>query len=284
MLLAVTYALAASLSWGIADFGAGLKTRTLPLLVVVAWMQGLGLLLAAVYVVATGAPPPSAGQAAASLAAGAAGVIGLAAFYRALATGTMSVVAPIAATGVVLPVLVGVLGGDRISGLQACGLAAATVGVLAASRQPPGHGRGPGERRAQRRSIGLALVAAVCFGSYFTGSHEGVRGGLAWLLLLSHGVACVGVLGVAAAIGRRPAAPRAEWAPLIVVGLLDFAATVLYGLANRAGLLSIVAVVGSLYPVATVMLARIALHERVGRVQAAGIALALAGVALIGGG
>ena len=94
MLLAVTYALAASLSWGVADFGAGLKTRTLPLLVVVAWMQVLGLLLAGAYVLATAAPAPSAGQAAASLAAGAAGVVGLAAFYRALATGTMSVVAP----------------------------------------------------------------------------------------------------------------------------------------------------------------------------------------------
>jgi drug/metabolite transporter (DMT)-like permease len=283
MLLAVTYALTASLSWGVADFGAGLKSRTLPLLVVVAWMQGLGLVLATVYVVATGAPPPSAGEAVASLAAGAAGVIGLAAFYRALATGTMSVVAPIAATGVVLPVLVGVLGGDRISGLQACGLVAATAGVLAASRQPPQAGN-RAERRAQTQSIGLALLAAVCFGSYFTGSHIGVRGGLAWLLLLSHGIACLGVLGVALAVGRRPAAPRAEWVPLICVGLLDFTATVLYGLANRAGLLSIVAVVGSLYPVATVALARVALHERVSRGQAAGIVLALGGVALIGGG
>lgn len=282
MLLAVTYALAASLSWGVADFGAGLKTRTLPLLVVVAWMQVLGLLLAGAYVLASAAPAPSGGQAAASLAAGAAGVVGLAAFYRALATGTMSVVAPIAATGVVLPVVVGVLGGDDLSALQACGLVAATAGVLAASRQPPTHDGAA--RRAQMQSIVLALVAAVCFGSYFVGSHIGVRGGLAWLLLLSHGAACLVVLAVALWLGRRPAAPRGEWLPLVAIGLLDFAATVLYGLANRAGLLSVVAVVGSLYPVATVVLARIALHERVDRVQAAGIGLALAGVALIGGG
>ena len=128
-------------------------------------------------------------------------------------------------------------------------------------------------------------MAAVCFGSYFIGSHIGVRGGLAWLLLLSHG----------AALPRRPrrrplARPAAGGAARRVGCRWSRSACStsrrpsLYGLANRAGLLSVVAVVGSLYPVATVVLARIALHERVDRVQAAGIGLALAGVALIGGG
>jgi drug/metabolite transporter (DMT)-like permease len=282
MLVTVGYALVASLCWGLADFGAGLKSRTLPLVVVMFWTQAVGLVLSGALVVASGDPLPTTDQALASLAAGAAGVTGLAFFYRALGTGMMSVAAPIGATGVALPVLVGVLGGDRLTAAQAAGLVAAMVGVVAASRQA-----GPADARRQgsaRRTVVLALLAAVGFGCYFIGSHAGVRGGLGWLLLLSHSVACLSVLAVAAARRLPLRAARAERLPLLAVGLLDLAATALYGLANRAGQLSVVAVVGSLYPVATVVLARIALHERVGRVQAVGIGLALAGVALIAGG
>ncbi|MEA2297425.1 MAG: hypothetical protein QOF77_361 [Solirubrobacteraceae bacterium] len=280
MSLSVLYALAASLSWGLADFGAGLKSRTLPLVVVIFWIQALGLLLSAVLVVATGAPAPTAGQALASLGAGAAGVAGLTLFYRALATGVMSVVAPIGATGVVLPVVVGVLGGDHLTRAQALGLAATVLGVVAATRSAEAHGG----RGRTAPAVGLSLLAAVGFGCYFIGSHTGVRGGLAWLLLLSHAIGCLSVLVVARALRLPLGAPRRERGPLIAVGLLDLAASALYGLANRHGLLSVVAVVGSLYPVATVVLARITLHERVGRLQAAGIGLALAGVGLVAGG
>lgn len=240
-------------------------------------MQALGLVLSAAAVIATGAGPPTTGQALASVGAGAAGTAGLALLYRALATGTMSVVAPVAATGVALPLVVGVLTGDDLSAGQAVGLAAAVVGVLASSHRPDTE-----DARAAARTIGLAVLAAAGFGCYFIGSHAGVRGGLAWLLLLSHAVACVGVVGFAA-VRRLPVVPaRREWAPLTVIGLLDLSATALYGLANRDGLLSVVAVVGSLYPVATVILARLVLRERVSRVQAAGIGLALTGVVLIG--
>ncbi|MGI8800609.1 MAG: EamA family transporter [Solirubrobacteraceae bacterium] len=281
MLLPVLYALGAAISWGLADFGAGLKSRTLPLVVVMFWIQALGCAASGALVLATGAPLPTPHQALASLAAGAVGVAGLALFYRALATGTMSVVAPIGATGVALPVLVGVLGGDRLSGAQALGLLAAVLGVVAASRQAPG---ADGGRGSARRSVGLALLAALGFGGYFVASHAGVRGGLAWLLLLSHAVALVSVLAVAVALRAPLAAPRSQRASLLCIGVLDLSATALYGLANRHGLLSVVAVVGSLYPAATVVLARIALRERVGRLQAAGIGLALAGVGLIAGG
>lgn len=240
-------------------------------------MQALGLVISAAAVIATGAGLPTTHEALASVGAGAAGTAGLALFYKALAGGTMSVVAPVAATGVALPLLVGVLGGDALSPGQAIGLGTAVLGVLAVSRQQPDP-----HKPAAPRAIGLALLAAAGFGGYFIGSHVGVRGGLAWLLLLSHAVACAGVLGVAAARRLRVIPPRPEWAQLTVIGLLDLSATALYGLANRDGLLSVVAVVGSLYPVATVVLARFALDERVSRVQAAGIGLALTGVALIG--
>lgn len=283
MLGTALLALAASACWGTSDFTAGMLARTVPVAVVLGVAQGIGLALAAVIVVAGGWPAPGAGPLLASLGAGLGVIGGLACFYRALATGTMSVVAPIAASGVVIPVLAGVLGGDQLGVAQAVGMVAAVVGVVLASRQPAA-GAPHVDRRAHRDSVILALVAACAFGSYFLLAHIGARGGVAWLLLLAH-VTSVG--GVVAAIALAPslalaAKPhRRDLGLLAFAGVLDFAATGLYGVANRTGALSIVAVAGSLYPVATVLLARSVLRERVSRAQALGIGLALTGVALI---
>ena len=281
MLATVLFALAASACWGTADFTSGLKTRRVPLALVLLIGQGMGLALAVVVVVASGRAAPGAGPFAASLGAGLCVIAGLGCFYRALGTGTMSIVAPIAATGVAIPVLAGVLGGDHLALVQVVGMAAALVGVVLASR--------PGEveatvagRRAHREAIVLALLSAVAFGGYFLLSHEGARGGVAWLLLLAHVTSLLPVL-VAVALLRpqRPATLRIDAPVLALAGSLDFAATALYGVANRSGQLSIVAVAGSLYPVTTVLLARFVLRERVMASQAAGVCLALAGVALI---
>lgn len=280
MISSVFIALAAAACWGTADFLAGVKSRSLAVPTVLLASQTFGLAIAGALVLAGGAPEPDAHEALASLAAGAAGIAGLSLFYRALAQGTMSVVAPIGATGVAFPVLVGVVGGDRLHGAQAFGIAAAVVGVVLAARHSD-----PGQRASagHGRAVALALLAALGFGGYFIGSHTGVRGGVAWLLLLTHAVAVLGVL-VACIVMRAPlVAPRGEWRGLITIATLDMSAAVLYAVANRHGLLSIVAVVGSVYPVVTVALAGLALRERVGRPQAVGIGLALVGVGLIAG-
>jgi drug/metabolite transporter (DMT)-like permease len=277
----VPLALAASLCWGTADFTAGLKARTVPLPVVLLISQGVGLPLGVLIVALSGGTLPGAGPALASLGAGVCVITGLACFYRALASGTMSVVAPLAATGVVLPVLVGVLSGDHLALLQVLGMLTAVLGVVLASRHP-GADPTAADRRLHRKAIGLALSAAVAFGSYFLLAHIGARGGVGWLLLLAHVTTVFPMLGVVCFM--RPAlraSPRRDIGVVAMAGALDFAATGLYGLANRHGQLSIVAVVGSLYPVATVLLARTVLSERVARVQALGVSLALAGVALI---
>jgi drug/metabolite transporter (DMT)-like permease len=292
----VLLALAASLCWGIADFTAGLKARTVALPTVLLFAQGVGLLLALPIVALSGRPFPAAAPALASLGAGVAVITGLACFYRALAAGTMSVVAPIAATGVAIPVLVGVLGGDHLALIQAFGMLAALLGVVLASRHP-GADATAADRRSHRNALGLAMVAAVAFGCYFLCAHVGARGGVAWLLVLAHITSVLGVLAIGsfAAVsararatrhGRpvsstRPALAVGDLGVLGLAGLLDFAATGLYGIANRHGLLSVVAVAGSLYPVATVLLARTVLRERVARSQALGVGLALVGVALI---
>jgi drug/metabolite transporter (DMT)-like permease len=278
----VLLALAASLCWGTADFTAGLKARTVALPTVLLLAQGVGLLLSLPLVALSGRSFPSATEALASLGAGTAVLAGLACFYRALAAGTMSVVAPVAATGVAIPVLAGLFAGNRLAAVQAIGMLAAVLGVVLCSRHPAADASAAG-RRAHRDSIGLAVAAAVAFGCYFLLAHIGTRGGVAWLLLLSNSTGVAGVLAIAALTRARvPArAPAADLRVLAFAGVVEFAATGLYGLANRHGELSVVAVAGSLYPVATVLLARVVLAERLLRVQALGVALALVGVALI---
>jgi len=278
----VLLALAASLCWGTADFTAGLKARTVALPTVLLLAQGVGLLLSVPLVALSGRALPSTAVDLASLGAGAAVIAGLACFYRALAAGTMSVVAPVAATGVAIPVLAGLLSGNHLAAVQAIGMLVAVLGVVLASRHPAGDASAAG-RRAHRDSIGLAVIAAVAFGCYFLLAHIGTRGGVAWLLLLANITGVAGVLAIAL-LTRSPLparAPSGDLRVLALAGVVEFAATGLYGLANRHGELSVVAVAGSLYPVATVLLARVVLRERLVRTQALGVTLALVGVALI---
>jgi len=278
----VLLALAASLCWGTADFTAGLKARTVALPTVLLLAQGIGLLLSLPVVVLGGRSFPSAGPALASLGAGVAVIVGLACFYRALARGTMSVVAPLAATGVAIPVLAGLLGGNHLGAVQAAGMLTAVIGVVLASRHSSAVST-PAGRRSHRDSIGLAVVAAIAFGCYFLLAHIGTRGGVAWLLALANLTGVIGVVVIAVALRSAPVRPpsHADVLMLALAGVLEFAATGLYGLANRHGELSVVAVAGSLYPVATVLLARAVLKERLVRLQALGVSLALVGVALI---
>src|SRR5689334_11754312 len=181
-MLAVALALASSMAWGLSDFVGGLQSRRQALLTVLFASQGIALL---VLVVAAAAGAPIAHDAAATAWAAGAGLLGLsglAAFYRALSIGTMSIVAPLSATGTAIPVLAGLLSGERPSALQGVGILLAAGGVVLAAREPPA--AGAAERRESRRSIVLALVAAVGFGSFFAGvdrAHE--TADLTWVLL-----------------------------------------------------------------------------------------------------
>jgi drug/metabolite transporter (DMT)-like permease len=146
-----------------------------------------------------------------------------------------------------------------------------------------GRSTAPG-RRAHRDAIALALIAAVAFGLYFLLAHIGTRGGVGWLLMLANVTGVLGVLAIGALTRSPPRPPpRGDLVVLLLAGGLEFAATGLYGLANRHGQLSVVAVAGSLYPVATVLLARVVLRERLVAAQGLGVGLALVGVALIAG-
>jgi len=243
--------------------------------------QSVGLAGVLILVAVRAQAPPNAVRLLPAVAGGIGGIVGLTAFYRGLAIGTMSIVAPISATGVIVPVIVGVAGGDRPGSLQVAGVAAATVGVVLASREdgPDVDGQ-PGSRL----SLVFALTAAAGFGTFFVGLRASARADVPWALVASRGAGVVVLL--AAALVLRPDSIRERTAlmPLVAIGALDLSANGLYALATRHGLLSLVAVAASLYPLATVVLARLLLGERVRRMQEVGIAAALAGVVLIAAG
>jgi drug/metabolite transporter (DMT)-like permease len=246
-------------------------------------MYFASLVVMLAFVAARGSAPPPAEHVLAALGAGIVGIAGLSAFYRALAIGTMSIVAPIASTGVALPVIVGLIAGDRPGPVRSAGLALAVVGIVLASRE---NDEGPADVRLQRLSIALAIVAALGFGSYFVLAEIASDGDVAWALVLSRVSAFPLIATIALVVlrrgGARPGA--AAWVALAGIGLLDLAANFLFNYASTIGELSSVSVASSLYPVTTVMLAAVLLGERVQGVQRAGVVVALLGVVLIAAG
>lgn len=279
-MVAVALSLAASWCWGVADFTGGLKTKTLPVPLVLLFVQGVGLAWVLVAIAASGEALPSARAVLASLVAGAAGVIALGALYRALAIGTMSVVAPISSTGVILPIAVGVATGDALSAIVSAGLVITVIGVFLASREQH---ESDAAAAAGRLSVVLALTAALGFGSYFVLSDVAADASILWLLALAR-VVVVPVLAAMVIVARAPRPAAGDALPLVLAGTLDVAATGLYAVAATEGAISIVSVVVSLYPITTVLLARVVLRERLRPVQAAGVAAAFTGVALIAAG
>jgi len=270
-------------SWGLSDFLGGFQSRRHPLLAVLVLSQVLAFLILVVAVLA-GAPTDH--DAAATLWAagtGGLGLLGLVAFYRALAIGTMSIVAPVSATGVVIPVLVGLASGERPSTLQLAGIVLAGAGVVLASRSAPSEDEAA--RRTGRTAIGLALIAAIGFGSFFAGIDRAEEtGDVAWVLLSARTADVLLLLAACAVVRPRlPTAPGALGA-IAAVGVFDLLANLLFVLAAGRGLLSVVGVLGSLYPAFTVLLARIVLHERLTRAQGAGVLVTLAGVVALAAG
>lgn len=276
MLIAAALALGAAVAWGAADFLGGLKSRAISTLVVVAVSQAAGLVLVGVVLAVRADAAPADRFVLYAALGGIAGAVGIGALYRGLALGAMSIVAPITATGAVIPVVFGVAAGERPTAFQSAGLVLALVGVALAARQPGGE---PGPRLAT--GVGLALLAAVGIGSFLVALDAASEGGVAWALFVQRAV-CLGIV-LAAAAFVRPAVSVVPvvLVPVLAVGALDMSANALFAVASTRGLVSLVAVLASLYPVMTIILARRLLGERIARVQQLGVLSALAGVVLI---
>jgi drug/metabolite transporter (DMT)-like permease len=211
------------------------------------------------------------------LAAGAGGGAGLAAFYKALSLGTMSVVSPLAACGAVVPFTVSLATGERPSSIAVAGAVLALAGAVLASVE---------ERRSESperaRAVALAVLAAVALGLFVYFLGLGSREGDALSALFGARVGSLTLLVALAAASRAPLrVARRSLLPVAAVGLADVSANTLFAFASGHGLLALVSVLGSLYPVVTVLLAHVLLGERLTRAQQAGVAVALAGVAAI---
>jgi drug/metabolite transporter (DMT)-like permease len=272
--------LAASVCWGVGDFVGGAQTKLLPGIVVVLASQAVGLVALAIVVLPAGAALPAADLGAAGVA-GVATSLGITAFYKALSIGPMSVVAPISATGVIVPVVVGIADGDRPASLQVAGMAVAIVGVLLASQVSD---EDPDRRRAQRRGIVLAVLAAGLIGISLSAFARAGESAPVTAVMWAR-AASVTTLGVVALLAHPDATGAGKQVPaLVAIGLLDVGGTVLFTTASGRGLLSLVAVAASLYPISTILLARGLLGERLRVLQAAGVISALAGVAAVAAG
>jgi drug/metabolite transporter (DMT)-like permease len=276
--LAIALGLAASLSWGVADFFGGIQSRRMPVVAVVLGSQLAGLVLVAAIVAARGEGMPGGDFVIYAALSSVGGIVGLTAFYKALSIGAMGVVAPLSSTAAVIPLVVGLATGDRPSALQGIGVAVAIAGVVLASREAGEHGG------SVSKGAGLALVSAVGFGCFFLAIDKASDSDVLWAVCVNRTVS-VSLLGLALlatrpTLGLQPADMRI----LALVGVLDILANGLFALAATKGLVSVVSVLASLYPVITVLLARVVLKERLQAVQRIGAALALAGAALISAG
>lgn len=213
----------------------------------------------------------------AGILAGLVGLAGLAALYRGMAIGVISVVAAIAATAPIVPIAVGLALGERPSTSQFGGMVLALGGIalLAFDRR---------ETATARRlvpGVGLALLAALGFGFFLVAIRYASRPDALYgvVAVRTGSVGALLVLGLVFRSRIRVAA--ADLPALFALGVLDVGADILFAFATTIGLLSIVSILSSLYPVVTILLARVLLNERMARLQRAGIVLAFAGVALI---
>lgn len=311
----VPLGLSSGLCWGAADFFGGIQSRRLPALTVAFWSQLAGALALAIALAIEGVRPAATGIAW-GLAAGVGSGCALVLFYRSLAEGTMSMVAPISACGAIVPVAAALLTGNQPGTLAALGVLATIAGVILVSRPhtparfaPPaveGDQASPASSaRGGRRVVAMALGSALGFGLFYvfvdagaastagtaatTGAVAAAAAGTAgshgsplWVIAGAR-MSSLAILSMIALVSRRSALrwPGRRIGAVALVGIGDTGANLLFAYAATTGNLAVVGVLGSLYPVATVVLARWLLRERLSGGQNVGVVLALTGVVLL---
>jgi uncharacterized membrane protein len=278
--MAALLALAGAACWGVGDFCGGIASRRTAVLVVLAISQGVGLVGVLAWALASGDAFPGVVPLLPAVAGGAAGVLGLAALYRGFAIGAMGIVAPISSAWPIAPLAVDATRGIVPSTVQWLGIALVILGIVALSRESAGTG---GSRLSA--GAGLALLASVGFGGFIVGLDAGADESANWAVAASRASSVALAIAVAllTSTSLRPESRRVL--PLIVAcGLFDTGANVLVAIASNRIPVGVVGVLGALYPILTVVLARFVLGERLSREKRLGGAVALAGAALVAAG
>jgi len=272
-------ALLSSGLWGSADYHAGKLSKRFPAVAVLATTQAIGFITGVLLVLLTGAWSAEAfgdgGYFFAGALAGLAGYAGLISLYAALSTGRMGVVSPISSLGALIPLAYAiVIKGDQLSTIISVGVAAALIGGFLASGPEVSQG-------LPLKPVLLALSAAIFFGLALVFMAIGSQSSALMTMTMMRTTTLVIGLGIFARYRHIGGLGKPELPILIFIGVADFAANLLLGVATTKGLVSLAMVLGSLYPIATALLAYKFLHERLHKVQYVGIALAVVGVSII---
>jgi drug/metabolite transporter (DMT)-like permease len=270
-------ALVSSLSWGVADFMGGLAARRVgPIQVLaVSYPAGAVLLTLLAFFVIPG--EVSVELLPYAVAAGLIGALAIGLLYAALTRGPMGVVSPLTAvmSGAV-PVAAGLLRGETLSALAIVGIACAVLAVFMVSKESGHH-----HERTPMFAIILALASGVAIGLYLTAIGLAPQDSGIWAATIGRWVSTVVMLIAVLVVARKVITAGFPWLLVIGSGILDASANGIFQLATQRGLLSIVAVIGSLYPAATVVLARVILKERLNAIQIGGVLIALAAAAML---
>jgi drug/metabolite transporter (DMT)-like permease len=272
-------ALLGAAAWGTGDFLGGVAARRIHVLTVLVLSQAIGLGGAVVWLLASGDGLPGAAALLPAAGAGACGAIGLAALYRGMAVGAMGIVAPISAASPVVPLAVDLGRGISPSTAQWVGILAVLGGIVLLAREP-----GAGRRTPLAAGVALALVAALAFGLFIVGLDASAGDSVPWTIVTARGTstALALVLALAASVSVRP--PTRLLPAIAAVGVFDTAANILVAFATTKGSAGVVAVLSALYPVVTLLLARLVLGERLDRPRRLGGVLALGGAAVVAAG
>jgi drug/metabolite transporter (DMT)-like permease len=276
-MLAVTFGLLAGAFYGSADFLGGLASKRAPMAAVTLTSQSIGLLcLLAILPFFKGHLAPV--EIAWSLGGGICGAAGIALLYHALAIGKMSVVSPITAVlAASFPVIASLVRGDPLQWVQGAGIAAALSAVVMISASKESSGR----REIATAGVKEAIASGIFIGAFFMVLGLSSRSAGLDTLLCARVGSVVALFSFAMATRTRLWPGKGASGMAVVSGIIDMTANVLFVLAAQTGALAIAAVLTSLYPAATVFLARLVLAERLQTIQKIGVGLALIGVALI---
>ena len=279
--MAALLALLSAACYGISDFSGGLASRRSAATAVVLASNGLSLLLALLAVALLPGSAFHPADLAWGLGAGSVGLLGVVLLYRGLALGPMSVVAPLTAVlSATVPVVTGVVRGERPGLLAVGGVALALPAIALLGSQSRGHR----PSRIGRAALLAALAAGVSFGGFYVLLAQTGPDGGAWPLVGQRAASVAILLAIGAVPAFRAGLRLPRGRPLrlaLIAGVTDFAANLAYVLATHRGLLALVAVLSSLYPASTVILARAVLGERLARRQQAGLVVAVGAVAMI---
>jgi drug/metabolite transporter (DMT)-like permease len=278
--MAALLALGGALCWGVGDFLGGLAARRMAVIAVLAISQAIGLAGVLLWVVVEQEAFPGVEALLPAMAAGVAGLVGLGALYRGLAVGAMGIVAPISAASPLVGLTADAVQGTFPALLQWLGIALVLAGIATLSREPSAT---PGGTRVAS-GVGLALVAALSFGLFVVGIDAGSDESAAWAVVAARATS-VGIALVVALVLSTALRPTRGTLPLLVgIGVADTLANVLVAVASTRGSVGIVAVLSALYPVVTVLLARLFLDERLTRPKRIGGAVAISGAVLVAAG